>query len=252
MIELITVIRNGDKVLFRTGLIHIVLAVLFLCLILIDSRMVNQENIWMKPFRFAVSIAMFTWTYAWFSRFYARKRVLSVLNITIAICMFLEIILITMQAVRGVASHFNTSSPFDTAVFSVMGGIIGFNAIIIGIHFVLFLFFENGGGTYRLSIIWGMVLFLLGNFTGYLMVHYFSALTMDAVVGQGMPITNWQPDAGDLRIAHFLGLHAIQFMPFTGFLLERYRMSHSVIHFAGLLYLIILAIAMIYPGYMID
>ena len=41
-----------------------------------------------------------------------------------AVLLFLELVLITVQAVRGVPSHFGAATGFDMAVFGVMGAAI--------------------------------------------------------------------------------------------------------------------------------
>ena len=247
MKKFIEKIKTGDKALYATGLVHLLLAGLFIILILIDDRTVNHESVWIKPFRFAISIFLFTWTYAWISQFYTRRRLAGLLNYLIAGCMFIEIALISMQAFRGVASHFNISTHFDASVYSIMGAVIGFNAVLIGIHFILFSFFERKGGIYRTAFIWGMILFLLGNFTGYLMIQNFGAVAGESVAKAGWLITNWKPSAGDFRIAHFLGLHAIQILPIMAFILYRFKKDRRLIHIGGLIYLFALLYWMGYP-----
>lgn len=252
MKTLVDQIRSGDRALYITGFVHLALAVLFLLATQADPRTVNGEPVWMKPFRFAIAIFFFTWTYAWFSGFYQNKKTVKVLNLLISLCMFVEIALIGMQAFRGVPSHFNTATAFDATVFSVMGGAIGFNAAVLGIHFLLFVFWESGGGKFRSAIIWGMLLFLLGNFTGYLMVAQSASVTGGTIADGTWLVTNWKPSAGDFRIAHFLGLHAVQVLPFCAWVLDKYKLSKSLIHLAGALYLAVIVFAMWYPMVGVD
>jgi hypothetical protein len=39
--------------------------------------------------------------------------------------------------------------------------------------------------------------------------------------GAGLPLVNWSTVAGDLRVAHFFGLHGIQIIPLFAFVLSK-------------------------------
>jgi hypothetical protein len=41
--------------------------------------------------------------------------------------------------------------------------------------------------------------------------------------GRGLPITGWSADHGDLRIAHFLGMHGLQLLPLLAWSIGRRR-----------------------------
>lgn len=245
MKTLIRSVHNGSRVLYYTGLINFFLAFIFMVLSGIDNRLIFNESIWFKPFRFAVSIFLFTWTYAWFTNYCeSRIKVIATLNYIISICMFIEIILIAMQSLRGVASHFNTVASFDAKVFSVMGAVIGFNALVMGIWFVIFVFFQKGGGLFRTSIIWGMFLFLLGNLAGYLIIRY--GWPNPAVgISESMQITGWKTNFKDLRIPHAIGLHAIQIIPFSMWLIIKTGLPENAIHAVGATYLTLFLVSLL-------
>jgi hypothetical protein len=46
--------------------------------------------------------------------------------------------------------------------------------------------------------------------------------------GRGLPVTGWSVDHGDLRIAHFLGMHGLQVLPLLAWWIARRRAFASV------------------------
>src|SRR5260221_209270 len=88
-------------------------------------------NVWIKPIKFAMSIAIYVWTVAWLLEYLRlpswAKRTISW---GIAISMLTEIACITGQAARGTTSHYNVNAPFDAAIFSIMGSMIALNSVL--------------------------------------------------------------------------------------------------------------------------
>jgi ABC-type Co2+ transport system permease subunit len=209
--------------LFRSGLLFAGLLVVFLALVPFDARTVTGINPWIKPAKFASSIAIYLLTVAWLVGLLelarGRKRFV---EWSLVAAFAVEIVLIAMQAARGTTSHFNNATAFDAAVFGVMGAAIVF-AAAIGAYLLYELLRQRPGvpAPVLLGARLGLAIFLLANVEGFAMVAA-NAHTIGAPDGgPGLPFVNWSTRAGDLRIAHFLGMHAIQALPFAGYLLYR-------------------------------
>lgn len=214
--ELLT--RNPT--LFWTGLFHLFLAILFACATQFDSRQVLGLNVWIKPFKFALSIWLYLWTLAWLMadlRLSGRAAISAIAALT----MILEIALIAFQAFRGRPSHFNTATPLDITIFGTMGVVIVINSLAI--FFLTLQAFSpqtHLPDTYLAGIRTGLVLFLAGSAIGAYMSPTLSHTVGAPDGGPGLPLLNWSTQFGDLRVAHFVGLHAIQILPLLGWTLR--------------------------------
>ncbi len=141
---------------------------------------------------------------------------------------------VTGQAMRGTTSHLNIQKPLDGAIFTVMGIAILINTILVAM--LLYRYFKRDIDLPP-AILWGMrlglILFLFGSIQG----GYMSAQTGHTVGaidgGPGLPIANWSTIAGDLRVAHFLGLHSLQAVPIFAVVLERLRIPGRTALTAG-------------------
>jgi hypothetical protein len=189
----------------------------------VDSRTILGRNVWTKPWKFATSIAIFTATMAWIlpslSLTERRERLVTYI---IGGAMTIEIVLISTQAARGVASHFNNSTPLDSTIFAVMGVTITISSIAVA--YVLWRIVRTPPDltrAYLRSIQVGMFVFVLASFQGWLMVSYDGHSVGVAAESAGLPLFNWKVTGGDLRIAHFIGLHALQVLPLTGYVVAR-------------------------------
>ena len=216
-------LRHRDPLLFWTGA-AMLLAFIVVALVSIgDTRTVMGINAWIKPMKFLTSVTIFMWTIAWFmpeTRPDPAKR--KFVSWTIALMMTGEIIAILVQAARGTTSHFNIRTGFDAAIFSAMGIMIMMNTFAT---MVFLWILRRDTPERRAGYLWGirlgLVIFLLASAQGGLIITN-NAHTVGAPDGgAGLPFVNWSTTHGDLRIAHFAGLHALQGLPLLGFFLDR-------------------------------
>lgn len=226
---MITGLIKHQRALIFSGLAFFVLVIVLAVISLFDNQQILGVNRWIKPMKFAVSITIYLWTLAIYLTFVNKqRRAVKIISYGTITMMTGEIILILMQAIRGTTSHFNIATPFDGIVFSMMGLMIGVNTILA--IYLLFLYLKSNINLPK-SIIWGMrlgiILVLLASFEGGFMsgLSKHSVGVMDG--GEGLPLINWSTKGGDLRIAHFVGLHAFQIVPFFALILEKLRVNNS-------------------------
>src|SRR5580692_10182309 len=218
-------VYRRSRVLAVTGWVHVVLLAGMLVISPFDSRLVLGINPWIKPIKFAISIVIYVWTVAWLLEYlrlssWAKK----IMSWGISICMLTEIACIAAQAARGTTSHYNVSTPLDAAIFFIMGAMIALNSILA---LVLLICFLTGRYDVPSPYLWGirsgLVIFLAASGIGGMMLAHGSHSVGVKDGGPGLPIVNWSTKGGDLRAAHFLGLHALQVLPLIAFLISRHR-----------------------------
>jgi len=239
---LVRELRDRDRFLFTVAVLNFGLAVLFTGLIYVDGRTLLGRNVWIKPWKFATSITIYTATVGWIlTSLSLGDRLEWFASRTIGAAMLIEITLISTQAARGVPSHFNDSTALDTAIFAVMGMTITLSTlVVVYVLWRIIRYPPSLSPAYLWSLRIGMFLFVLASFEGWVMIGQGSH-SVGAEATATLPLLNWNLNSGDLRVAHFIGLHSLQIIPFTGFLASyRYDESHrkalSIVGLVGILY----------------
>lgn len=218
-----------NRLLTIVSIAHLLMFVVLVPAILLDPTQILGISRWIKPMKFAISITVFTATMGWLLSYLQRSdAAVRLISRVIAFTMSAETVLITMQTLRGVRSHFNEESSFDGAVFSAMGILIMANTVAA--MYATYLFFRrpsSASGAFLSGIRLGLLIFVLASLEGGLIVKNkaHSVGTHDG--GPGLPLVNWSTGGGDLRIAHFAGMHALQALPILGWLLHRRRARHG-------------------------
>jgi hypothetical protein len=228
--------------------------------IFIDPRTITGMPAWLKPAKFAISVAIFSVTIAWLYRYVQIwPRFKRAAGWVLSFVLIAEVAIIDVQAARGTTSHFNVNTPADAAWFGIMGAMILILWITsAGIAVMLFKqpFADRPWG-WALRL--GMLISVIGSATGGMMLRPSpeQVATMRAQEritaigghtvgapdgGPGLPGVGWSTQHGDLRIPHFLGLHAIQVVPFLGWLASRRRGSSRTIFVLAASYLTLVAI----------
>ncbi len=254
-----------------SGLATLGLLALFVVGLLLDPRTIGGAPAWLKPTKFAVSITVYTFALLWLLGHVRqdvrwRARLVRAAGWVVLAVFVVEWVAILAQVLRGTTSHFNFATPFDAALYSTMGVAInvlmGANVVVV----VLLLTQRFASPAFGWSLRWGMAITVLGMAQAILMtvptaqqlagwqaggpVTLVGAHSVGAPDGvgaggagraTGMPATGWRSDVGDLRVGHFVGLHALQVLPLVGALLQRRRLSErqraGLVHVAAAGYL---------------
>ena len=236
-------LHRASAPLTITGLAMLGLLVFALAGLVVDARVVTGAPVWLKPAKFAASIAIYNLTLAWLFTFLMDwPRLRRNVGWITAIVMIIEMVVIVGQAYRGTTSHFNAATPFDIVLFSIMGVAIlvqTLSSIAVAVALWRQRFADAAlGSALRL----GMTMTVIGAFTGGLMTTPTQEQLASARAGQRMTIagahtvgapdggpglvgTGWSTEHGDLRVPHFVGLHALQVLPIIALGLARRKVD---------------------------
>lgn len=211
-------------VLFCVAMVPV--AVLCAVGLLVDDRVLGGARIWFKPFKFSVSFAAYCLSLAWMLSLLPRgRRAGWWAGTVVAVASFVEIVIIAGQALRGKRSHFNYETPLDEALYNVMGGTVIALWLATFAVAVLLLRARMADRASAWAVRCGVVQALAGAAVGFLMTEPAPGQQMgvSTVVGAhsvgvpdggpSMPLTGWSTTGGDLRISHFIGMHALQLLP---------------------------------------
>jgi hypothetical protein len=218
MIEFALQLKSRNETLFYFGLLCFVAAVVFLLLAKITSTQVYQVNAWYKPFKFAISTFSFAWAMAWYCH-YLPSFSIQGYNWTVIVLLGFEIIYIALMAAQGKQSHYNVSTPFFSMMFSMMA--LAATLVTLYTAYVGFLFFIRDFPDLPTYYLWairiGIMLFVVFSFEGFLMGSKMSHSVGLVNDNSNLFILGWSKTVGDLRVAHFLGMHALQVLPILAF-----------------------------------
>jgi len=247
---LVTAVQQGlsrvwksDRTLTASAVLMLGAFAAFLIGLAIDPRVITGAPAWLKPAKFAVSTAIYMFTLAWVFTYLSEwPRLRTLVGRGTAAIFIVEVAIIALQAWRGTTSHFNYSTPLNGALFAIMGSAIVLQTLLsVAVAVALWRQqFQDRALGWALRL--GMAITIAGAFTGGLMTRPTDA-QLDQIVatrqatiigahtvgapdgGAGLPGTGWSVEHGDLRVPHFIGLHALQVLPVIALLLWRRRIE---------------------------
>ena len=251
--------------LTATGILMLAAFVALAGAMAVDDATILGAPRWLKPAKFAISTAIYAFTLAWISTWLPdRRRLTARIGWTTAVVLVFEVGVIGAQAARGATSHFNVGTPADAILFSTMGlAILVAWGAAIALTLALFRHrFTDEALGWALRL--GMLLTVIGQATGGLMtaptrtqldaarssgLKVSGAHTVGAPDGgPGLPMVGWSREHGDLRVPHFIGMHAVQILPALAWLLlpvASMDARRRIVMAAGIAYAALFAVLLI-------
>lgn len=187
----------------------------------LDTRLFQDESVWIKPLKFHAALAIYLITLAFFARYMSpvtrANRLWRGFVAAVCIAVAAEVVWIGGAASLQTASHFNITNPVMGAIYGLMGA---FAVLLTSASLFM------GIGVWRdrdtvlpdalqLSIALG----LIATFALTLVVAGYMSSNLGHFVGtstRSLAILGWSRDAGDLRVAHFFATHALHAVPLVG------------------------------------
>jgi hypothetical protein len=227
---MLKILFKQKTILFWLGLIAFACFLLLTFYYPFNYIKVLGINSVVKPIKFALSIWIYSWTMALILHYVKDIRKVKVYSWVAVICMGFEQAAITLQALRGTISHFNKENTFGIILFSLMGVFI--LTITLWTAYITYIFIKQK--TYylhpaivlsiKIGLIYFVVFSLFGGYISGLQGH-----TVGSVDGgKGLLFINWSTSFGDLRVAHFFGIHSLQIIPLFAIAINKFFKAISV------------------------
>jgi hypothetical protein len=220
--SLLARIQKTAAPLYWVGVAMLLVSIPTLALTLLDGRQLQGVSVWLKPFKFQLSTGVYLLTLTlfmvWLPAAALRTKTARYVIWAAVVSGLFEVGYITWQGSQGLASHYNLSSRFFANMYTLMG--IG--AVVLASASLMLSILIARSTSYALppaitlSIVLGLGLtFFIGTgFGGYLSAqragHWVGGVLSDS---GGLPLVKWSRSGGDLRVAHFFGIHAMHFIP---------------------------------------
>jgi hypothetical protein len=204
-----------DPLLGWLALAHAVLALIAIVLLAVAAPPILGVHPALKPLKFGISVAAFLATMAVLLPILSvAPATRAILRWTFALTMIVEMSAIVIQALRGTRSHFNLATPLDASIVHLM--LLGILVLTIAILATAVLATARPLAATSLEALgWraGLWIYQLAVISGAAMGGRGQHTVGAPDGGPGLPLANWSRSHGDLRVSHFLAVHALQALP---------------------------------------
>ncbi|MCU0435871.1 MAG: hypothetical protein MUC87_20600 [Bacteroidia bacterium] len=214
-------LKSRNEPLFWFGAACFLAGIVFIVLSFRSGLLVAGVNAWYKPVKFALSIAAYSWTMAWLIHYLPQFNV-RFFNWAIIVLLGFALFYIALQAGRGKLSHYNQSSGLYSMLYMLMA--FAATAVTVYTAYAGFEFFRqpvNLPPAYLNSIRAGIFIFVIFSLEGFVMGSRLSHTIGGADGNHGIAFLGWSRRFGDPRVAHFIGMHALQVLPLLGWYVLR-------------------------------
>jgi hypothetical protein len=240
---------RNESVLARVGTLHrplvvvaggmAVLSVIAVFGAIFDDRTLVNASIWFKPLKFTISMGLYALTLAWMLTLLPKARRWGWwLGTVVAAGLAVDMVLLIWQVIFRVHQlHFNHADGLDKLMSDGVLPGATYAVWLATLAVALLLAFQRlqdkaqaaavrlGLGVALLGLALGMLMFvptpgqqgMIDSGAKPTIVGAHSVGVPDG--GPGLPVLGWSTVGGDLRIPHFVGIHALQLLPLFGMLL---------------------------------
>ncbi len=236
-------LKQRNPSMYWYGWLNVLGAVVCLIMMQLDDSVVLGINAWIKPMKFFLSTVLFSWAMGWFMHHLNRQRAVTIYNWVVILILSFELVIIVWQAANGRLSHFNISTKLYGLLFSLMG--VAITILTLWTLFIGILFFRQKHFNVPMHYIWAIriaiLFFVIFAFEGGAMAARLQHTVGAADGGEGLPLFNWSKIYGDLRVAHFFGMHALQIIPLFAWFIAKTKQQvflFSLFYFLFVLFLL--------------
>ena len=120
MISFLDILKSKNEPMYYCGWVCLLGAIICYILTKTTQTQVLGTNAWFKPFKFLLSTTIFVWSMGWYLQYLDDTPSVMWYSWGMILLLNFENVYIIYQASQGEMSHFNLTTPFKAAMFSLM------------------------------------------------------------------------------------------------------------------------------------